>query len=90
MITRVRLEAEASDLQSLIGSLDAAQKALKLPKEMLVSDEHYERVGASFKGRRVFGPEEKGGGINIWWQPNQSCTAWPYTWTYTNSTASGS
>jgi hypothetical protein len=56
MISLIRLEAEGSTLPEVVADIDAKTKALKLPKDMYVHDEHYERVAATglYKGRRVF------------------------------------
>jgi hypothetical protein len=55
MISFIRLEAEGTDLETVVKDIETAAKALKVPKDLLVHDEHYERVSATrFKGRRVF------------------------------------
>lgn len=56
MISKLRLEAEGTSLAEVLKDIEDATKAAKLPKELQVHDEHYERVHATlFKGRRVFG-----------------------------------
>ena len=55
MISLIRLEAEGKTLAEVVADLDAKTKVLKLPKELRLYDEHYERVShESYKGRRVF------------------------------------
>jgi len=73
MITLVRLEADGKDLTEVLASLDATAKGLKLPKEMTIHDEHYERVHKTcYKGRRVFRLGEKGVGTV---PPNTAATS---------------
>lgn len=87
MIVTVRIEAEGSTLDEIIKDLDAAQKALKLPKEMKTHDEHYHRVHDTlFKGRRLFKPGEKGLGMT--WMPDVSSGTGAWAggmWTVTSS-----
>ena len=56
MISLIRLEAEGSTLPEVVADIETKTKALKVPKDMYVHDEHYERVAATglYKGRRVF------------------------------------
>lgn len=63
MISKLRLEAEGTTLQEVLNDIEAATKAAKLPKELQVHDEHYERVAEGlFRGRRVFGRGPKPNG----------------------------
>ncbi len=53
-LSHIRLEAEGTTLAEVVADIEAAVKAHKVPKDMVLRNEHYDR------GRRVYGRPSKG------------------------------
>ncbi len=67
-LSLVRLEAEGHDLAEVVKDIDSLVKGLKLPKDLVVTDEHYERTSSgTYKGRRVFRlPIDSAAAVSLW------------------------